>query len=93
MFLRHRRNEGELDILPKHSYRVCCRRRNLKTSLILLCISPPMKAVVSGVQAEAYCPLYMAVSSAWRYHGNPVCAGMTSSTKYRSRSTAVFVAP
>ena len=47
-------------------------RRMLKPSLILRYISPRMKEVISGVQAEACGPLEMAVSSAWGDHGAPV---------------------
>ena len=47
-------------------------RRMLKTSLILLCISSWIKAVISGLQVEVYGPLEMAVSSAWGDHGGPV---------------------
>ena len=39
-------------------------RRMLKTSLILLYIYPHTNVVVYGVQAEAWGPLEMAVSSA-----------------------------
>ena len=52
-------------------------RSMLKPSLILRYIYPHMKAVIFGVQAEACGPLEMAVSSARRNHGGPVCAGMT----------------
>ena len=44
----------------------------LKPSLILRCISLPMKVVISGVQAEACGPLDIAVSSAWGNYGGPV---------------------
>ena len=47
-------------------------RRMLKPLLILRCISTRMKVVISGVQAKAYDPLEMAVSSAWGNHGGPV---------------------
>ena len=51
-------------------------RRMLKTYLILLCISPRMNVVISRVQAEAWCSLEMAVSSAWGDHSGPVWVGM-----------------
>ena len=44
-------------------------RRMLKPSLILRCIFPQMKEVISGVQVEACGTLEMAVSSAWGDHG------------------------
>ena len=47
-------------------------RRMLKPSLILRCISPQMKEVISGVQAEAWGPLDMVFSSAWGDHRGPV---------------------
>ena len=53
-------------------------RRMLKPSLILLRSSPQMKEVISGVQAEAWGPLDMAVSEASGDHGGPVWAGMVS---------------
>ena len=55
-------------------------RRILKPSLILCCISPRMKVIIYGVQAEVCGPLEMEVSSAWGDHGGPVQAGMPSST-------------
>ena len=52
----------------------------LKPSLILLCISPWINLVISGVQAEAWGILEMAVSSALGDHGGLVWAGIPSST-------------
>ena len=51
----------------------------LKPSLILLCVSPRMNVVISGLQSKAWGPLEMAVSSAWGYHGGLVWVGMPSS--------------
>ena len=50
----------------------------LKPSLILRYISPRMKLVISGVQAEACGPLEMAVFNACSNHGGPVCVRVTS---------------
>ena len=55
-------------------------RNILKPYLILRCISPRMKSVIYGVQADECGPLEMAVSRAWRDHGVTLCAGMPSST-------------
>ena len=46
-------------------------RRMLKPSLILHCISPRMKKVISRVKSEACGPLEMAVSSAWGNQRGP----------------------
>ena len=50
-------------------------RRMLKPSLILRCISPRMKAVISGVKAEVCALLKMGVSSAWSDHGGTGVCG------------------
>ena len=68
-------------------------RRMLKPSLILLCIYPHMKLVISGVQAEEWAPLEMVVYSAWGDHGGPVWAGITSSSYDHMRSSAGCLIP
>ena len=52
-----------------------------------------MKEVISGVQAEAWGPLDMAVSEASGDHGGPVWAGMPSSTYVFRRHTAGCFTP
>ena len=52
----------------------------MKQYLILICISPWMNVVISGVQAKAWGPLEMTVSSTRGYLGGPVWAGMNFST-------------
>ena len=47
-----------------------------KPYLILLCISPWMNMVIYRVQAEAWCPLEMAVYSTWGDHIGLVWVGM-----------------
>ena len=52
----------------------------LKPSLIFLYTPPLMNVVISGLQAQVWDPLDMAVSSAWGDHRGPVWAGIPSST-------------
>ena len=68
-----------LSFSPKSRITSVAGRKMLKPFLILRCISPRMKAVLSGLQSEVCVPLEMAVSSAWSDHGGPVCAVMPSS--------------
>ena len=68
-------------------------RRMLKPYLILRWNFSWMNKVISGVQAEAWGPLEMAVSKASGYHGGPVWAGMPFSTNFCRRSTPGCFAP
>ena len=71
---------GSFSFSPNSCIASAAGRRMLNPSLILRYISPQMKAVISGGQAEACGPLEMAVSSSWSNHWAPVCAGIPSST-------------
>ena len=59
---------------PNKRMASAARRRMLNPSLILRRRSPQMKEFISGVQAEAWGPLEMAVSKASGDHGGPVWA-------------------
>ena len=48
-----------------------------------------MNVSISGVQAEAWSPLDMAVFSAWGDRGGPVWAGISSSTYNCMRDAAI----
>ena len=73
-------------------------RRILKPYCNILCISLPMNPTTSGVHADAWVLLVIALSRASLDQGSPVLTGMPSSTYYcrreaDGRRTATSIAP